>query len=710
MNNIRKTLAGFLVFGMLATFAFAQKPTTVVSAQSDEASSITRNTVNDDFSDETEVDSQEIGVSISQSTTTSTSQSLTVSFRSKTLSGFRTAIFNYIIGIDDANYTGDPADPAPEGYDVYDEETGLPLFEGYVAYVTGSVSENNKNVYIPSKMTFTGRFTIKVTRIDAGAVSTAGCGSTDIPNTWTYTSGSEVISRIKNIYIPSTITEIKAGAFTGMPTDGSAVIHYEGSAIPSGFETGWVDADVTDPNLIDVSTSSYDKPKQKNSNVGGTVDIPDPLGRPLNFILGYVDLDADKNYPLTVQYDLVTNLNGVETRETIYEALPLVNTRNPYDACGPLATNSYTRTLGYKLGKGQSIDDSSVVFHNIRKTYVDGEGKTQVDFTKRYFARPIIGYSEKQNIDNLVHVRASTNSTFAGYSMFTLKMDRNLSIKSAKYPQPHSLYLDVKTDVYEQNKANIKSGKTKIRYLLYNLYNSSYHFVYVGANNELKDVVVPVKTVISYQNLENDNDNLVSILLKNSAIAPDFNPSKVRLFELMNITIQMDLITTTDSGSVSILGKSSISYKFAYITIINSAEDISVFNWNLFLIIFFASFVVVYAAAAFATYKIMKEKFKNDEFRRVNGKKFLKKAILGGLGLGEVLLAVLFIILRTVGFKNTIVVYNPTDPLLIATAIVGLIIFGYFIVYIIKLVKAEKERRKAIRLKLNEDVEDDGTN
>ena len=106
----------------------------------------------------------------------------------------------------------------------------------------------------------------------------------------------------------------------------------------------------------------------------------------------------------------------------------------------------------------------------------------------------------------------------------------------------------------------------------------------------------------------------------------------------------------------------------------------------------------------------MKEKFKNDEFRRVNDKKFLKQAIIGGLGLGEVVLAILFLIMRTSGFKNTIVVFNPTDPFLIVTAIVGLIIVGYFIVYVIKLIKAEKERRKAIRLKLNEDVEDDGTN
>ena len=65
--------------------------------------------------------------------------------------------------------------------------------------------------------------------------------------------------------------------------------------------------------------------------------------------------------------------------------------------------------------------------------------------------------------------------------------------------------------------------------------------------------------------------------------------------------------------------------------------------------------------------------------------------------------------MRAGGFANTIVAFNPTDPLLIIFAIAGLIIGGYFIVLAVKAVKAEQERRRAIRLKLNEDVDDDGT-
>ena len=118
----------------------------------------------------------------------------------------------------------------------------------------------------------------------------------------------------------------------------------------------------------------------------------------------------------------------------------------------------------------------------------------------------------------------------------------------------------------------------------------------------------------------------------------------------------------------------------------------------------------LYAAGAFVLYKILKEKFKNDEFRRINDKKYMKKAILFGLGFTEIALAIVFILMRAVGFANTIVAFNPTDPLLILFSIVGLIVGGYFIVILIKSIKANNERRKAIRLKLNEDVDDDGTN
>ena len=322
-------------------------------------------------------------------------------------------------------------------------------------------------------------------------------------------------------------------------------------------------------------------------------------------------------------------------------------------------------------------------------------------------------------LSNLVSFKASGSSTFAGFSRFSLTMDKNLSITSEKYPEPHSLYLDVKSDFYEQNKTKILAGLTDIRYSLYNLYLSSYHFVYEGRNGELKDFTMGISSPISYQTLDSDKNNSISLLVSHEDVRKrgqkigmdlsDFSADKVRTFELVNLTIQMDLLTTSDSGSRAVLAKSQASYKFAYVTVRDN-EKLNVFNWNIFLIIFFVAYAVLFVAGSFALYKYKKEKYKNDEFRRVNDKKYLRSAVLYGLGFVVIAYAIIFIVMRAVGFSNTIVSFNPTDPLLIGFAVAGMIIGGYFIVLAVKAVKAEQERRKAIRLRLNEDVEDDGTN
>ena len=705
MKNIRKTLSHLLLLGLTVGcgfFAFSQKLdgfTANYAEGEQQAESQKRVYTASDFAGEEEASSEELTASIVQSTTTDSSQSLNISFRSKTLVGFKTGRGNYIVTITDPNFTGEPSSPVPEGYDKYDEDSGLPILEGVVSFVIGG--GQNKEVCLPSTLTQAETFVIKVTGIEANCV-TANGEEYNGKNKWvdvTVVEGKEIKNpRITSIYIPNTIEHVAKNAFTGVPAD--VTIAYEDESLPEGvFEDGWTDA-------ATITYGTYKTKSLKKANVGGTADdLVDELGRPISFVLGcqkdnkHTGEEYDR--PLVIQYDKVTN----GQRETIYEALPLTNTvGNSYDSVGKISSLVYSRLLGYKLGPGESIDDESIIFHNIMKASND----SVIDTSKTYWIKPVIGYSEKQDLSHLVTFKSTGSSTFAGFSMFTLSMDKNLSITSDKYPEPHSLYLDVKQDLYEQNKLQIQKGNTVIRYSLYNLYLSSYHFIYEGSNGELKDITVPISTVISYQTLDHDKGNKVSILLENKKVAPDFSAEKVRTFELVNITIQMDLFATSASGSTSVLGKSAISYKFAYITVRNDVKE-TVFNYNIFLVIFFVAYIALFALGAFVLYKVLKEKYKNDEFRRVNDKKYVKKALLYGAGSTLIVAAIVFIAMRVGGFANTIVVFNPTDPLLIIFSIVGMIVGGYFIVQAIKAIKVGRERRKAIRLRLNEDVEDDGT-
>ena len=690
MKHIIKTVSRYLLLGLVAGcgfFALSENRSGYVPTFAEEEAPAKQYSASD-FVDEEQASASELAVSLIESNTTSTSQSLNFSFKSITLEGFKTARGNYIVSITDPNYTGNVNAPVPEDYELFDEETGLPILEGSVSFVIGG--GQNKEVCLPSTMTREGSFIIKVTTISSHCVTETG-EEYNGKNAW-YDENNNL--RITGIYIPDTMEKVEANAFTNVPSE--VKIAYEGDTLPAGFESGWTDA-------ATITYGEYKTKSQKNANVGGKVD---DMSEPVNFILGSKqggnNIGEQYDRPLVIQYD---KLKADGSKETIYEALPLTNTvGNPYDSVGKISSLSNSRLLSYKLGPGESIDDDSIILHNLMKA----SDKSEIDTSKTYWAKPNLTYAEKLDISRLLTFKASSNSTFAGYSVFSLTMDKNLSIVSEKYPEPHSLYLDVKTDLYEQNKLQIDKGQTVIRYSLNNLYLSSYRFVYEGRGGELKEVIIPITSVIYYQVLNNDVNNKVSIILKNKDVADDFSANKVRTFEIMNVTVQMDLFTTSNTGSTSVLGKSAITYKFAYLTVRND-EKLHVFNWNIFLVIFFIAFVALYAAGAFALYKILKEKFKNDEFRRINDKRYRKKAILFGVGFTIIAGAIVFILMRVSGFANTVVAFNPTDPILIVFSVAGMIIGGYFIVLLVKAIKVEKERRKAIRLKLNEDVEDDGT-
>ena len=721
MKRISQMMSRLFVLGVLAGtagFAFCLKApaTTPAKAASVSAPAAEEYTAAD-FAGEIEVEPDSLSASITASAVTDTSQSLTVKFESVTVTGFKTRFQNYFIQIDDEAFSGDPDNPVKEGFEdlvTIDEETKLPRFhEGKVTRIVGGSNKNARSVYIPETITREDSFICDIKTIASlCVVATPKSGEKEVKNAWARPSGQV---KITDIYIPKTITTVENNAFTGVPAEG-VTIHVDLDELPFGYDHSWTDAPESALDIRDGSFNS-DNPIHVNPMTAGS---PEKLTEGDNFFMGCQPTEgADSKYPeekynkpLVVEYETVKE-DG--TRTTHFQSLELINTVNAnFDGVGNgIASSTYTRLLTYRLEKGESVDDSSFVFHNILKFYPEGEGPTdKINPDTLYYVAARINYSDKQKLSNLVSIKGSMNSTFAGYSMFTLKMSKNLSITSEQFPEPHSLYLDVKTEVYENNLVGIKAGTTKIRYSLYNLYNSSYHFVYKNKAGQLVDIVKPIKSVITYQILEQDKNNLVSVLLKNIDIAPDFSAERVKTFELQDINIQMDLLATSTTGSSSVLSKSAISYKFAYISVIDldSNKNLSVFNWNVFLIIFVVAYLAVYAGLAYVLFRVLKEKFKNDEFRRVNNKRYTKKAILGGLGSAIVVLAAMFIYMRFAGFKNTIVVFNPTDPFVIGFAIIGAILFGYFIVLMVKAIKAEQERRRIIRLRLDEDEVDDGTN
>ena len=109
-------------------------------------------------------------------------------------------------------------------------------------------------------------------------------------------------------------------------------------------------------------------------------------------------------------------------------------------------------------------------------------------------------------------------------------------------------------------------------------------------------------------------------------------------------------------------------------------------------------------------YFYAKNRFKNDEFRRVNGKKFLIEALKNGLGLTIVFGAIYFIYARWGLFKGSVVTFNPFDAFVVVFTIAGVIYIGFSIKNIVISVKNTRKRKQAARLHLDQDKDDDGTN
>jgi hypothetical protein len=127
------------------------------------------------------------------------------------------------------------------------------------------------------------------------------------------------------------------------------------------------------------------------------------------------------------------------------------------------------------------------------------------------------------------------------------------------------------------------------------------------------------------------------------------------------------------------------------------------------MIVTYIIYLLVFLAGATGYYFFAKNKFKNDEFRRVNGRKYIKSAAKNLFGFALILSSILFIVARWGLLVSSVVTFNPLDVFVILFTIAGGIFLGFAIKNLVNSIKNAKKRREAIRLKLDQDVADDGT-
>lgn len=612
------------------------------------------------------------------------------------------------------------------------------------AYVARIDDSGTTDIVIPEKMTYGSNLEIMNKKIISKTISFA------IDENGVY------LGNISTIKIPSGIEIIENNAFYNVPD--SVTIYCEAASKPDLWGDKWT-------NAKNVVWGESFTPAEKTC-VCGSIDKEMRLGNDAtSYILGYKysneyvyycpqckrlyepnEVDAEyhckkchtlteevddvtpkHNTPLIINYDVINKDTNTLSR-TVWQELPLLSeeptstTKSYFDSC---KSSALSRTFDILLEENEEFDATSLVVYNIFRAhtvqikgkYVDDQGElkekygsyvvpeTQVQFKASAKKR----YSKEVDFNEVLTNEFTGISTFAGTTVISMKVNKVL---------PSYWYKAIPQETQEAFSEKLASGEYSIRYTFYNLNNSFYRAKYFSPHTS-SDVVVtiPVKTPNPVVILEKDSGNDVSFLVNNSDLGyrdannnwiADFKPENLKQFEIIGLVVNIHLWNNQQSIKVA---KSDVSIRFGSLEVMPfSPSGVPVYKVSSFILVFTGGFTVLYAAIAVALFFYLKNKFKNDEFRRVKPKQYLKTAILGFVGSLIIALTIVFICFRVGKFSNAISVHNPLDVYIVVPGIISIVVIGYFIKFVIDKVKARKKRLEAQKLKLEEDVADDGTN
>lgn len=411
-----------------------------------------------------------------------------------------------------------------------------------------------------------------------------------------------------------------------------------------------------------------------------------------NYILG--NYDEANNYPLTFYYTVKKADATTEIRSSVGQ---LVSTNFTYDAIG-LNFAAQTEFQGYAdlpLNEGESIDYVSLEIVNI--FYVDEIATKNADgtytytytpdFSKNYILKkPSLKTVAKTNYylgDFLADTSLAEVDRFSGYASlhcsYRSMMDEQFKSLSTTYPD------------FEKE---IADGTYGIRMRFASLTNSSLRLNHLDGTSEIRTI-----KGTTYLNL--DHAGTLQFLLQ------DLPSENIASFDIMNATLYCDI---WDNNKAATLSHSAITWRFGYVRFgAASGAAASVKNYGLTMIITLAVALVLFAGAAYGLYRYEKNRYKNDEFNRVDDKRFLKQALVAFFYFAFWTAEILFLIGRCVLFKNSLVVYNPFDPYIVAFSVALVIYTGYYIKYLVGRIKDARIKKKDDALKINDTVADDGT-
>jgi hypothetical protein len=599
-----------------------------------------------DFSDETELPSENLAVVLSSSTTTELTQSFTVSLSSEVATLKDNNWGCIYFASDDPEFSTDlPTNPGGTA----------PEFNGYVYAIKGAVSPSD--IVIPEVISFGTRARLNITRIGSHI-------------------GLDSFANITSIYIPSSIETIEKNAFAGI--DESVTVNCEAASAKAGWETSWIDS----------TNVHYGVSNPGDRRLPGT--IGDKFSNGMSYITGYYG-EGKMYQPLVATFD-VKNGNKVEQREQV---VGLQSENTIYDAIGArVGSNAISIALDIPLNKGDVVDPTTFCLHNIY-----GIQKDQIlpDLDGgAYFATPAIGFKKNLDISDFIKVEPGTASTFAGHTQINIRVTK-----------VDGIYAELKESIYKEFLPMLQRGAASLRYQFFALGYSRYGVAYRSGNETIHQVV-PVLSPVDYCLIEGGSVGEVGFIFRDVDLGPGFSYQNIEEVTLENFNFKLDIY---NNETHAIVNRSALSVRFGSLTLINNTDAPAAFHADLNLAAFLTALIysLLFIGGSAGYYFYAKNKYKNDEFRRMNTKRFLFTAGKNFVGFGIVTLFIFFAIGRWGVMNTSVVAYNPLDVFVIVFGIVGLIFIGFAIKNLVVAIKQARKNREALRLKLDEDVADDGT-
>lgn len=492
-------------------------------------------------------------------------------------------------------------------------------------------------------------------------------------------------TKTKTLYIPNTITTIPDDAFAGNSSIKKFCVEFAESEIPEGWVEGW-----NRGIEVEYGVNVYDPSSSRKNAAAVKTNSTNTIGDPnINYIIGYWPSQGGiEKFPLYVEYKVEGDNNPR------FKALGKTIANQDYDGVGKRIYGfNNTLTFDIDVNKGEKIDFESIVIHNIFAAQrVEEETSTYYVpiQTERYYAMPHKAFGETYDISQFLDIHFKRATAFAGYT--------SISANVAKVDNG-KVYKLLRPSLYNNYKSKLDSGEAYIRYRFTSLTTSKYRVIF---NDQ--DIVSKVDTPVSQFIIEKDI-SVLSFVFKNGNIGHGFKNTSLKAFALNNAVVTLDIVVNG-----TIISRTAAHTRFGSIYFLEEDENLKTFNSDLLIILL----AVGYSAGAFALatflFFLYKRIFKNDEFRRLKPKQFVKKGIIYWLTSLELALTLTFVILRSTAFNNAVVVYNPFDIFIVLFAIAAIIIIGYYVKTIVTITKANNQKKRAAKLGLNDDVDDDGTN